>query len=205
MARARKSSIEILSRIYRYRAKRRLIETNSFAQEWQDHKFQWDPAEYGGVTELYVPSEHIWLPDIVLYNKYAPYLFPFFSFLNLIKSPFTLGSPLAKFQRGRGVRSYHDDQSHPALHGQGIVDASGYLQILVRDRRSIFSLRSTNLLHEVRFLDVRRYSGKKNYYSKRSVSESLNHLRSKPDRFETHQSKHGRQSGDRDRSSRVLS
>lgn len=40
-----------------------------FVQEWQDHKFKWDPAEYGGVTELYVPSEHIWLPDIVLYNK----------------------------------------------------------------------------------------------------------------------------------------
>lgn len=201
--------VSLRSRFYREsigigRRYRRLIETNSFAQEWQDHKFQWDPAEYGGVTELYVPSEHIWLPDIVLYNKYAPYLFPFFSFLNLIKSPFTLGSPLAKFQRGRGVRSYHDDQSHPALHGQGIVDASGYLQILVRDRRSIFSLRSTNLLHEVRFLDVRRYSGKKNYYSKRSVSESLNHLRSNPDRLETHQSKHGRQSGDRDRSSRVL-
>lgn len=47
-----------------------LTETN-FAQEWQDHKFQWDPTEYGGVTELYVPSEHIWLPDIVLYNKYV--------------------------------------------------------------------------------------------------------------------------------------
>lgn len=40
-----------------------------FSKEWQDHKFKWDPAEYGGVTELYVPSEHIWLPDIVLYNK----------------------------------------------------------------------------------------------------------------------------------------
>ncbi len=30
----------------------------------------WDPAEYGGVEQLYVPSEHIWLPDIVLFNKY---------------------------------------------------------------------------------------------------------------------------------------
>ena len=38
-------------------------------QEWKDYKFTWDPAEYGGVTELYVPSEHIWLPDIILYNK----------------------------------------------------------------------------------------------------------------------------------------
>lgn len=41
-------------------------------QEWQDYKFIWDPSEYGGVTELYVPSEHIWLPDIVLYNKWVP-------------------------------------------------------------------------------------------------------------------------------------
>ncbi|XP_068243522.1 acetylcholine receptor subunit alpha-L1 [Palaemon carinicauda] len=37
--------------------------------EWRDHKFHWDPEEYGGVTELYVPSEIIWLPDIVLYNN----------------------------------------------------------------------------------------------------------------------------------------
>nr|XP_027228535.1 LOW QUALITY PROTEIN: acetylcholine receptor subunit alpha-L1-like [Penaeus vannamei] len=38
-------------------------------QEWRDHKFHWDPDEYGGVRELYVPSEIIWLPDIVLYNN----------------------------------------------------------------------------------------------------------------------------------------
>lgn len=38
-------------------------------KEWQDYKLKWDPSEYGGVQELYVPSEHIWLPDIVLYNK----------------------------------------------------------------------------------------------------------------------------------------
>ena len=38
-------------------------------QEWKDYKFKWDPSEYGGVTEIYVPSEHIWLPDIILYNK----------------------------------------------------------------------------------------------------------------------------------------
>ena len=38
-------------------------------QMWKDHKFVWDPTEYGGVEQLYVPAEHIWLPDIVLYNK----------------------------------------------------------------------------------------------------------------------------------------
>lgn len=176
MARARKSSIEILSRIYRYRAKHRLIEkSNSFAQEWQDHKFQWDPAEYGGVTELYVPSEHIWLPDIVLYNKYATLN------LNPIKQSFFLLAITIEiwqiwFQRGRGVRSHHDDQSYPALHGEGTMDTSGYLQILVRDRRSIFSVRSTNLLHEVRFVDLRRYSGKRKKKKKQLLSAIFDQL-----------------------------
>ena len=38
-------------------------------QEWLDYKLAWDPTEYGLVDILYVPSEEIWLPDIVLYNK----------------------------------------------------------------------------------------------------------------------------------------
>jgi len=38
-------------------------------QEWYDYKLKWDPEEYGGVTTLYVPSEQIWLPDMVLYNN----------------------------------------------------------------------------------------------------------------------------------------
>ena len=38
-------------------------------QEWDDYKLKWNPNDYGGVKTLYVPSERIWLPDIVLYNK----------------------------------------------------------------------------------------------------------------------------------------
>ena len=44
-------------------------------QYWRDYKLQWDPAEYGGVNMLHVPSDHIWRPDIVLYNKYLPDLY----------------------------------------------------------------------------------------------------------------------------------
>ncbi|KAJ9584461.1 hypothetical protein L9F63_021186, partial [Diploptera punctata] len=36
---------------------------------WYDYKLQWDPREYGGVEMLHVPSDHIWRPDIVLYNN----------------------------------------------------------------------------------------------------------------------------------------
>lgn len=42
-----------------------------------DYKLQWQPEEYGGVEQLYVPSEHIWLPDIVLYNKWVQTCNPF--------------------------------------------------------------------------------------------------------------------------------
>ena len=50
--------------------KSQIMSTNVWVtQEWNDYKLKWDPAEYGGVSQIYVPSEQIWLPDIVLYNK----------------------------------------------------------------------------------------------------------------------------------------
>ncbi|KAK3924386.1 Acetylcholine receptor subunit alpha-like 2 [Frankliniella fusca] len=59
-----------LSQLIELNLKDQILTTNVWLEhEWQDHKFKWDPSEYGGVTELYVPSEHIWLPDIVLYNN----------------------------------------------------------------------------------------------------------------------------------------
>ncbi|PIO68855.1 putative acetylcholine receptor subunit alpha-type unc-38 [Teladorsagia circumcincta] len=38
-------------------------------QSWTDYKLRWNPDDYGGVDVLYVPSDTIWLPDIVLYNN----------------------------------------------------------------------------------------------------------------------------------------
>ena len=40
-------------------------------QYWRDYKLAWEPEEYGGVKSLHVPADHIWRPDIVLYNKWA--------------------------------------------------------------------------------------------------------------------------------------
>ncbi|RCN50785.1 Neurotransmitter-gated ion-channel ligand binding domain protein [Ancylostoma caninum] len=39
------------------------------SQSWTDYKLRWNPDDYGGVDVLYVPSDTIWLPDIVLYNN----------------------------------------------------------------------------------------------------------------------------------------
>lgn len=40
-------------------------------QEWNDYRLVWDPDIYDGIQKLRIPSHHIWLPDIVLYNKYS--------------------------------------------------------------------------------------------------------------------------------------
>uniref|UniRef100_A0A8C0VDA1 Cholinergic receptor nicotinic alpha 2 subunit n=1 Tax=Cyanistes caeruleus TaxID=156563 RepID=A0A8C0VDA1_CYACU len=51
--------------------KNQMMTTNVWLkQEWSDYKLRWDPAEYDNVTSIRVPSEMIWIPDIVLYNKW---------------------------------------------------------------------------------------------------------------------------------------
>ncbi|CAG5099839.1 Similar to nAChRbeta2: Acetylcholine receptor subunit beta-like 2 (Drosophila melanogaster) [Cotesia congregata] len=59
-----------LSQLIEMNLKNQVMTTNVWVeQKWFDYKLQWDPMEYGGVEMLYVPSENIWLPDIVLYNN----------------------------------------------------------------------------------------------------------------------------------------
>lgn len=38
-------------------------------QEWQDYRLTWVPEEFDGMLKVRLPSKHIWLPDVVLYNK----------------------------------------------------------------------------------------------------------------------------------------
>ncbi|CAG0894178.1 unnamed protein product [Darwinula stevensoni] len=63
-----------LSQLIDVNLRNQIMTTNVWVeQQWIDYKLSWDPNEYGGVQMLYVPSEHIWLPDIVLYNKYESF------------------------------------------------------------------------------------------------------------------------------------
>uniref|UniRef100_A0A3Q0SCN5 Cholinergic receptor nicotinic beta 4 subunit n=1 Tax=Amphilophus citrinellus TaxID=61819 RepID=A0A3Q0SCN5_AMPCI len=38
-------------------------------QHWVDYRLSWDPEKYEGIVKLRIPSRHVWLPDIVLYNN----------------------------------------------------------------------------------------------------------------------------------------
>merc|ERR1719264_296782 len=59
-----------LSQLIDVNLRNQIMTTNLWVEQfWFDHKLQWNPDEYGGVDMLHVPSTHIWLPDIVLYNN----------------------------------------------------------------------------------------------------------------------------------------
>ncbi|XP_028253409.1 neuronal acetylcholine receptor subunit alpha-2 isoform X2 [Parambassis ranga] len=50
--------------------KNQMMTTNVWLkQEWNDYKLRWRPSDYDNVTSIRVPSELIWVPDIVLYNN----------------------------------------------------------------------------------------------------------------------------------------
>jgi len=59
-----------LSQLIDVNLKNQIMTTNLWVEQfWRDYKLKWDPTEYGGVKQLHVPSDHIWRPDIVLYNN----------------------------------------------------------------------------------------------------------------------------------------
>uniref|UniRef100_A0A672IL02 Cholinergic receptor, nicotinic, alpha 5 n=1 Tax=Salarias fasciatus TaxID=181472 RepID=A0A672IL02_SALFA len=50
--------------------KNQLMTTNVWMkQEWVDMKLRWNPDDYLGITTIRVPSDRIWLPDVVLYDN----------------------------------------------------------------------------------------------------------------------------------------
>jgi len=38
-------------------------------QNWFDERLTWNVSEVRNVADIFVTSEHIWVPDIVLMNK----------------------------------------------------------------------------------------------------------------------------------------
>ena len=38
-------------------------------QDWNNPYMTWKPEDYGGVMEIQIPPDMLWVPDIILYNK----------------------------------------------------------------------------------------------------------------------------------------
>ncbi|XP_051579901.1 neuronal acetylcholine receptor subunit beta-4-like [Myxocyprinus asiaticus] len=59
-----------LAQLISVNEREQIMTTNVWlTQNWNDYRLSWDPAEYEGIDKLRIPSRHIWLPDIVLYNN----------------------------------------------------------------------------------------------------------------------------------------
>ncbi|XP_070542901.1 neuronal acetylcholine receptor subunit alpha-2-like [Ptychodera flava] len=59
-----------ISQLINVDEKNQIMTTNVWLkQSWVDYKLRWDPEEYEGLSVLRVPSQMLWLPDIVLYNN----------------------------------------------------------------------------------------------------------------------------------------
>ncbi|XP_027007733.1 neuronal acetylcholine receptor subunit beta-2-like isoform X1 [Tachysurus fulvidraco] len=59
-----------LAQLISVNEREQIMTTNCWlTQVWTDYRLMWNPDEYEGVMKVRLPSQHIWLPDIVLYNN----------------------------------------------------------------------------------------------------------------------------------------
>lgn len=59
-----------LSQIADIDERNQIMTTNVWLRhEWYDYKLAWNPADYGNITKIKIPSSNIWLADVVLYNN----------------------------------------------------------------------------------------------------------------------------------------
>ncbi|XP_033971989.1 neuronal acetylcholine receptor subunit beta-4 isoform X3 [Trematomus bernacchii] len=59
-----------LAQLISVNEREQIMTTNVWlTQHWVDYRLSWDPEKYEGIKKLRIPSRHIWLPDIVLYNN----------------------------------------------------------------------------------------------------------------------------------------
>ncbi|XP_023695521.2 neuronal acetylcholine receptor subunit beta-2-like isoform X1 [Paramormyrops kingsleyae] len=59
-----------LAQLISVHEREQIMTTNVWlTQEWQDYRLTWNPEEYDGMLKVRLPSKHIWLPDVVLYNN----------------------------------------------------------------------------------------------------------------------------------------
>uniref|UniRef100_A0A3B3T3K0 Cholinergic receptor nicotinic beta 4 subunit n=1 Tax=Paramormyrops kingsleyae TaxID=1676925 RepID=A0A3B3T3K0_9TELE len=59
-----------LAQLISVNEREQIMTTNVWlTQDWVDYRLSWDPSKFDGIDKLRIPSRHVWLPDIVLYNN----------------------------------------------------------------------------------------------------------------------------------------
>ncbi|CAF1220367.1 unnamed protein product [Rotaria sordida] len=59
-----------LLQIMDFDEKNQVLTTNGILSLiWDDNRMIWEPADYGNITKIVVPSTKIWIPEILLYNS----------------------------------------------------------------------------------------------------------------------------------------
>ncbi|XP_018594362.1 neuronal acetylcholine receptor subunit beta-4-like [Scleropages formosus] len=59
-----------LAQLISVNEREQIMTTNVWlTQNWVDYRLSWDPSAYDGIDKIRIPSRHVWLPDIVLYNN----------------------------------------------------------------------------------------------------------------------------------------
>jgi nicotinic acetylcholine receptor, invertebrate len=59
-----------LSQLIDVDEKNQIITTNCWlTMNWVDYKLTWNPTDYGNITEIRLPYDKIWKPDVILYNN----------------------------------------------------------------------------------------------------------------------------------------
>lgn len=43
-------------------------------QKWHDFQMRWNPVNYGDIQTIRVNPDKVWLPDVVLFNKFIAHL-----------------------------------------------------------------------------------------------------------------------------------
>ncbi|CAG0885889.1 unnamed protein product [Darwinula stevensoni] len=75
-----------LTQIFDMDEKNQVLTTNVWLdQEWEDELMTWDPADFNNLTQIRLPCEKIWLPDIVLYNNADDYTRGYYNSKAMIK------------------------------------------------------------------------------------------------------------------------
>ncbi|XP_014874940.1 neuronal acetylcholine receptor subunit beta-4 isoform X2 [Poecilia latipinna] len=59
-----------LAQLISVNEREQIMTTNVWlTQHWVDYRLSWEPSKYEGIDKIRIPSRHVWLPDIVLYNN----------------------------------------------------------------------------------------------------------------------------------------